>query len=152
MTNLFCGIDMAKFEHVASIYDSSSAEIILDSLHFTNDDKGFKTLLANLMKNKDSNIMIGFEFTTHYYQTLFHFLTAHHFKCFLINPYMTIKFRFISLRDAKNDNIDSRAIDQFLSFEYKQLIDEDYQVNELKELTKKRNFFHNRFVQDEDQS
>lgn len=140
MTNLFCGIDVAKFEHVASIYDPSAGEIILDSLHFTNDDKGFKTLLANLMQNKDFNIMIGFESTSHYHQTLFHFLTAHHFKCFLINPYMTSKFRSISLRDTKNDNIDSRAIAHFLSFEYKNLMNEEYQINELKELTKERNF------------
>ena len=122
------------------IYDPSSGEIILDSLHFTNDDKGFKTLLANLKKNKDSNILISFESTGHYHQTLFNFLTAHHFKCYLINPYMTSKFRSISLRDAKNDNIDSRVIAQFLSFEYKELFDEEYKVNELKELTKERSF------------
>ena len=140
MTHLFCGIDVAKFEHVASIYDPSTGEILLDSLHFTNDDKGFKTLLANLKKNKNSKIRIGFESTGHYHQTLFNFLTAHHFECFLINPYMTNKFRSISLRDAKNDNIDSRSIAQFLSFEYKQLMDEEYQVNELKELAKERNF------------
>lgn len=53
---------------------------------------------------------------------------------------MTNKFRSISLRDTKNDNIDSRAIAHFLSFEYKELFDEEYQVNELKELTKERNF------------
>lgn len=85
MTNLFCGIDVAKFEHVASIYDPSTGEIILDSLHFSNNDKGFKALLEILKKNKNHEILIGFESTGHYHQTLFHFLTAHHFKCYLIN-------------------------------------------------------------------
>ena len=140
MTILFCGIDVAKFEHVASIYDPSTGEIILDSLHFSNDDKGFKTLLETLKKNKNHEILVGFESTGHYHQTLFHFLTVHHFKCYLINPYMTNKFRSISLRDTKNDNIDSRAIAHFLSFEYRNLIDEEYQVNELKELAKERSF------------
>ena len=140
MTKLFCGIDVAKYEHVASIYDPSTGEIILNSLHFTNDDKGFKTLLVNLKRNKEREIIIGFESTGHYHQVLFNYITARHFKCYLINPYMTSKFRSISLRDSKNDNIDSRTIARFLSFEHRKLIDEEYQVNELKELAKERNF------------
>lgn len=140
MTKLFCGIDVAKYEHVASIYNPSTGEIILDSLHFTNDDKGFKTLLANLRKNKDNEIMIGFESTGHYHQTLFNYLTSKKYKCYLINPYMTSKFRSISLRDAKNDNIDSKAIAQFLSFEHLNLNNEEFLNNELKELAFQRQF------------
>ena len=140
MTKLFCGIDVAKYEHVASIYNPSTGEIILDSLHFTNDDKGFKTLLANLRKNKDNEIMIGFESTGHYHQTLFNYLTSKKYKCYLINPYMTSKFRSISLRDAKNDNIDSKAIAQFLSFEHLNLNNEKFLNNELKELAFQRQF------------
>ena len=49
MTKLFCGIDVAKFEHVASIYDPSTGEIILDSLHFDNSVKGFKSLLSQFL-------------------------------------------------------------------------------------------------------
>lgn len=138
MTCLFCGIDVAKFEHVASIYDPSTGEFLLDSLHFTNNDEGFKSLLAHLNTYKNYEILIGFESTSHYHQTLFHFLTTHHFKCYLINPFITSKFRSFSLRDSKNDNIDSRAIAHFLSFDYQNLIDEKYQINELKELSKSR--------------
>ena len=141
MTKLFCGIDVAKYEHVASIYDPSTGEIILDSLHFENNDKGFKSLDSNLSKlNKDYELLVGFESTGHYHQTLFNFLTSKKYKCYLINPYMTCKFRSISLRNAKNDNIDSRAIAQFLSFEYLHLNNEEYLNNELKELTIQRNF------------
>ena len=53
MTCLFCGIDVAKFEHVASIYDPSTGEFLLDSLHFTNNDEGFKSLLAHLNTYKN---------------------------------------------------------------------------------------------------
>ena len=96
MTCLFCGIDVAKFEHVASIYDPSTGEFLLDSLHFTNNDEGFKSLLAHLNTYKNHEILIGFESTSHYHQTLFHFLTTHHFKCYLINPFITSKFRSFS--------------------------------------------------------
>lgn len=140
MTKLFCGIDVAKYEHVASIYDPSTGEIILDSLHFANDDKGFKTLLANLRKNKNNEMVIGFESTGHYHQALFNYLTSEKYKCCLINPYMTSKFRSISLRDAKNDNVDSRAIAQFLSFEHPNLNNEEFLNNELKELALQRQF------------
>ena len=141
MTKLFCGIDVAKFEHVASIYDPSNGEIVLDSLHFDNSVKGFKSLLSHLSKlNKSKEVIVGFESTGHYHQALFNYLTISKYKCYLINPYMTNKFRSISLRDAKNDHIDSRAIAQFLSFEYSNLVNEDFLSNELKELALQRKF------------
>ena len=141
MTKIFCGIDVAKYEHVASVYDPISGEYILDSLHFDNNDKGLKSLLSNLSKlKKKYEIVIGFESTSHYHQVLFNYLTTKQYKCYLINPYMTSKFRSISLRDAKNDNIDSRAIATFLSFEYQKFINDEFIINELKELSEQRNF------------
>lgn len=141
MTKVFCGIDVAKYEHVASIYNPTTGEIILDSLHFDNNDKGFKSLESNLSKLKKTNeVLIGFESTGHYHQTLFNFLTFKKYKCYLINPYMTSKFRSISLRDVKNDNIDSKAIAKFLSFEHMNLKDEEFLSNELKELSLQRQF------------
>ena len=141
MTKIFCGIDVAKYEHVASVYNPITGEYILDSLHFDNSDKGLKSLLSNLSKlKKKYEIVIGFESTSHYHQVLFNYLTTKGYKCYLINPYMTSKFRSISLRDAKNDNIDSRAIATFLSFEYQKLTNEEFLVNELKELSQQRSF------------
>ena len=141
MTKAFCGIDVAKFEHVASVYDPAIGEYILDSLHFDNNDKGLKSLLSNLSKlKKKYEIVIGFESTSHYHQILFNYLTTKKYKCYLINPYMTSRFRSISLRDAKNDNIDSRTIASFLSFEYKNLVEDEFFINELKELACQRNF------------
>lgn len=141
MTKVFCGIDVAKYEHVASIYNPSTGVLELDSLHFDNNDKGFKELLSNLTKlDKDYEVIVGFESTGHYHQTLFNFLTTNKYKCYLINPYMTSRFRSISLRNAKNDDIDSRAIAQFLSFEYSNLTDEEFLSNELKELSLQREF------------
>lgn len=141
MTKLFCGIDVAKYEHVASIYNPSTGVIELDALHFENNDKGFKSLNSKLKSlSKGNDIYVGFESTGHYHQTLFNYLTAKGYKCYLINPYMTSRFRSISLRDTKNDNIDSRAIAEFLSLEYSKLSNEEYQSNELKELALQRDF------------
>ncbi len=141
MTKLFCGIDVAKYEHVASIYDPSTGEYILDSLHFENNEKGFKSLYSNLSKLKKTyDLVIGFESTSHYHMTLFSYLTGKKYKCCLINPYMTSRFRSVSLRNAKNDNIDSRAIAAFLSFEYPRLESEEFVNNELKELALQRHF------------
>lgn len=141
MKRLFCGIDVAKHEHVVSIYDPSTGEYILDSLHFENNEKGYKSLLSGLLKLKRKNdLVIGFESTGHYHMALFGFLSGKKYRCFLINPYMTSRFRSVSLRDAKNDNIDSRAIAQFMSFEYERLSEEEFVNNELKELSLQRSF------------
>ena len=140
MTHYFIGIDIAKYEHVASIYDSFTGEYILDSLHFTNDSKGFKQLLVNLSELKKEEMIVGFESTAHYHQTLFSYLTGKGYRCYLINPFMTNRFRSVSLRDAKNDDIDSRTIAAFLSFEYKKLKEEEFLSNELKELCLQRDY------------
>ena len=134
----FVGIDVAKYEHVVTILNSSTGELIVDSLHFDNNDKGFKSLLSNLSKLNKNDLVIGFESTAHYHQALFSFLTQKKYKCILINPYMTSRFRSISLRNAKNDNIDSRAIASFLSFEYKNLLQVEFESNEIKELSIQR--------------
>lgn len=132
------GIDVAKYEHVVTILNSSTGEYIVDSLHFDNNDKGFKSLLSNLSQLNKNDVVIGFESTAHYHQTLFNFLTQKKFKCILINPYMTSRFRSISLRNTKNDNIDSRAIATFLSFNYSDLLEDEFIINDLKELSNQR--------------
>ena len=134
----FVGVDIAKYEHVATILDDSTGEFLVDSLHFDNNSKGFKLLLSNLSKLDRNDVVIGFESTAHYHQTLFSYLSGKKYRCFLINPFMTSRFRSLSLRNAKNDNIDSRAIASFLSFEYRNLIEDDFFLNELKELSIQR--------------
>lgn len=136
----YVGVDIAKYEHVASIVDSKTGELVVDSLHFDNSIKGFKELLSHLSKLNNKDVLVGFESTAHYHQALFNYLTEHHYKCYLINPLMISRFRSISLRDSKNDNIDSRAISNFLLLEHKNLIDEEFEVNELKELCLQRSF------------
>ncbi|MBR2551408.1 MAG: IS110 family transposase, partial [Erysipelotrichaceae bacterium] len=116
-------------------------EYILDSLHFGNDEKGFDSLFSHLSKlKKGQEILIGFESTGHYHMALFSYLTGKKYTCYLLNPYMTSRFRSVSLRDTKNDDIDSRTIAAFLSFEYPRLENEEFINNELKELSLQRHF------------
>ena len=129
----FVGIDVAKYEHVASVYNSSTGELVVDSLHFDNNAEGFNSLLSSVSKFDD--LVFGFESTAHYHQNLFDFLSSKKYKCFLLNPIQTARFRGISIR---NDNIDSRSIAQFLMFSYKELINQEFIHNDLKELCVQR--------------
>ena len=134
----FVGIDVAKYTHVFSCIDSTTGELIHNSISFDNDSKGFNELLSKLsILNKDE-IVIGFESTAHYHQTLFNFLTQNNYNCILVNPLQTSRFRNLSLRDVKNDNVDSRSIAKFLLFEYEHLTNEEFQINELKDLCNQR--------------
>lgn len=136
----FVGIDIAKFEHVASILDSSSGELIVNSLLFDNNIKGFNLLLSNLSMLNKEDVVIGFESTAHYHLPLFNFLNENNWKCVLVNPIQISRFRKISIRDTKNDNIDSRVIANFLLLEHKHLLEEEFYNNELKELCLQRHF------------
>ena len=53
----YVGVDIAKFEHVASILDSKTGELVLDSFHFENSIKGFKELLSNFRRKTRLEIM-----------------------------------------------------------------------------------------------
>lgn len=134
--SIFIGIDVAKYEHVASAFDSSTGELVVDSLHFDNNVEGFNTLLSSLSKFDDC--IFGFESTAHYHQNLFSFLSSKKFKCYLLNPIQTCHFRGLSIRNAKNDNIDSKSIAQFLMFSSEELIQEEFNQNDLKELCTQR--------------
>lgn len=136
----FVGIDIAKYEHVASIYNSLTGELVIDSLHFNNNDEGFNSLLSNLSKFDD--LVFGFESTAHYHQNLYNFLSSKKYKCFLLNPIQTYRFRGLSIRNVKNDNIDSRSIAQFLLFSHEHLIEQEFVHNELKELCTHRDSFY----------
>lgn len=129
---IFVGIDVAKYDHVASAYDSATGELVIDSLLFNNSDEGFQSLLSALPDSDD--IVFGFESTAHYHLNLFNFLSLKSYTCFLLNPIQTHGFRNLSIRDAKNDCIDSRSIAQFLMFSHANLIKEEFNQNELKEL------------------
>lgn len=49
----FISIDAAKYEHIASCYSHSTGELIVNSLHFNHNDKGFNSLWSVLSELDD---------------------------------------------------------------------------------------------------
>ena len=133
----FVGVDIAKFTHYACIIDERGV-VHANSFSFENTIDGFKLFLSTLSSFEKKDILIGFESTAHYHENLFNFLSTRGFKCELINPILTKRFRSLSLRDAKTDKIDAFSIASFLSFNHSRMNGSSFSINELKFLCNER--------------
>lgn len=111
----FIGIDVAKFNHLACVVDIKGSTIIAP-FSFENSMEGFELLLSKVHTLPNDDFIFGFESTAHYHENLLHFLKSHHFNFKLINPILTKRFRGLSIRDVKNDKIDSHSIALYLAF------------------------------------
>lgn len=133
------GIDIAKLNHVASCFDSSTNEIVFSNFKFKNDFDGFSALLKKISAFDSKNLMIGLESTSHYGENLIHFLFQHGFTVALMNPLQTSHLRKANIRDAKNDNLDSIHIAKSLLFTKLHFISEkNMDCFSLKKLTRFR--------------
>lgn len=133
----FVGVDIAKFTHYACIIDERGV-IHANSFSFENTIDGFQLFLSALSSLEKNDILVGFESTAHYHENLFNFLSARGFKCELINPILTKRFRSLSLRDTKTDKIDAFSIASFLSFNHSRMNGSSFFINELKFLCNER--------------
>lgn len=63
----YCGIDIAKYKHEASVIDINGKALI-DSISFANDKQGCEKILAVFEKIEivPSDVIIGMEATGHY--------------------------------------------------------------------------------------
>ena len=71
----YCGIDIAKYKHEATIIDESGTAL-LNSLSFANSKEGCEKLTALFEKlyiSKD-NLLIGMEATGHYWLSVYGYL------------------------------------------------------------------------------
>lgn len=133
------GIDIAKLNHVASCFDSSTNEIVFSNFKFKNDFHGFSALLKKISAFDSKNLMIGLESTSHYGENLIHFLFQHDFNVVLMNPLQTSHLRRANIRDAKNDHLDSVNIAKSLLFTKLNFISEkNMDCFSLKKLTRFR--------------
>ncbi|CAL7889360.1 IS110 family RNA-guided transposase [Fusobacterium necrophorum] len=132
-------IDIAKLNHVASCFDSSTNQIVFSNFKFKNDFNGFSALLKKIETFDTKNLMIGLESTSHYGENLIHFLFQHGFTVALMNPLQTSHLRKANIRDAKNDNLDSIHIAKSLLFTKLHFISEkNMDCFSLKKLTRFR--------------
>ncbi len=113
----YCGIDIAKYKHEATIIDENG-KALLDSISFANTKEGCEKLLSlfeRLSISKDE-LLIGMEATGHYWLSVHAFLLELGFEVKVINPIQSEAFRKMYIRQTKNDSKDSFIIAQIMRF------------------------------------
>lgn len=113
----YCGIDIAKHKHEATVIDESG-KALLDSISFSNSREGCEKLLAlfeRLNISRDT-LLIGMEATGHYWLSVYGFLLEQDFEVKVINPIQSEAFRKMYIRQTKNDSKDSFVIAQIMRF------------------------------------
>jgi transposase len=123
----YCGIDIAKRKHEASVIEQSG-RAISKSFSLENSADGAAKLFKffkdnNIAKN---SVIIGMEATGHYWLALYSFLTEEDYDVKVINPIQSDAFRKMYIRQTKNDSKDAYVIAQIMRFG-------EYQTTELAE-------------------
>lgn len=110
----YCGIDIAKNNHEASIIDEKG-RLVIESISFSNSQKGCEKLFEKF-EIIPENIVIGMEATGHYWLSVYSFLVENDFNVKVINPIQSEAFRKMYIRQTKNDSKDSFIIAQIMRF------------------------------------
>lgn len=113
----YCGIDIAKHKHEASVIDSDGKALI-DSISFSNTKDGCEKITAIFEKlgASVSDVVIGMEATGHYWLSVYTFFVELGFSVKVINPIQSEAFRKMYIRQTKNDSVDSFIIAQIMRF------------------------------------
>ncbi|MDE7122672.1 MAG: IS110 family transposase [Oscillospiraceae bacterium] len=113
----YCGIDIAKYKHEASVINASG-KALQDSISFANDKNGCEKLLAVFKKLEISvsDVVIGMEATGHYWLSVYTFFAGLGYSVKVINPIQSDAFRKMYIRQTKNDSKDSYIIAQIMRF------------------------------------
>ena len=113
----YCGIDIAKYKHEASVIDETG-NALLDSMSFSNTKEGCEKLLAlfNRLSISKEELLVGMEATGHYWLGVHAFLLEAGFEVKVINPIQSEAFRKMYIRQTKNDSKDSFVIAQIMRF------------------------------------
>ena len=136
---LLLGVDIAKLNHVASLVDSDSGELIFSNFKFQNNMPGFFSLYEKITTSSIKDIIIGLESTGHYGENFINFFFQKGFKIAVINPLETSHLRKANIRDTKNDHLDSVTIAKALLFDNHKFVSQKNISNfALKKLTRFR--------------
>lgn len=113
----YCGIDIAKRNHEASVIDAEGKPL-LDSITITNTQEGCEKLfsLFERLGVGEDDIIIGMEATGHYWLSVYEYLTEKQYDVRVINPIQSDAFRKMYIRQTKNDSKDSFIIAQVMRF------------------------------------
>ncbi len=113
----YCGIDIAKYRHEATVIDENG-RALQESISFSNSKEGCEKLLSlfeRLSISKD-DLIIGMEATGHYWLSVYEYLLGGGFEVKVINPIQSEAFRKMYIRQTKNDSRDSFIIAQIMRF------------------------------------
>ena len=113
----YCGIDIAKYKHEASIIDSDG-KALLDSVSFANNKEGCEKVLSSFEKLgiEVESVIIGMEATGHYWFSVYEHFSQLGYDVKVINPIQSDAFRKMYIRQTKNDSKDSFIIAQIMRF------------------------------------
>ena len=113
----YCGIDIAKRKHEASVIDESG-RAISRSFPIDNSADGAAKLFRFFVDNgvNKDDVVIGMEATGHYWLALYSFLVDEGYTVKVINPIQSDAFRKMYIRQTKNDSRDSFIIAQIMRF------------------------------------
>lgn len=107
---ILVGIDIGKNQHIFSIIDKETGEILSNPSVFNNNQEGFLLLIKKLNNYSKSELLIGMEDTGHYHFALLKYLLVRHYTVALINPTTTDLTRKLQGGITKNDPLDSLTI------------------------------------------
>jgi transposase len=113
----YCGIDIAKRKHEASVIDETG-RLLSKSFSLENSADGAARLFACLDEHEigKDDVLIGMEATGHYWLAMYSFLTDEGYVVKVINPIQSDAFRKMYIRQTKNDSKDSFVIAQIMRF------------------------------------
>jgi transposase len=113
----YCGIDIAKHKHEASVIEESG-KLLSKSISLENSADGAAKLSGLFAEHGISkgNVLIGMEATGHYWLSMYSFLTEEGYDVKVINPIQSDAFRKMYIRQTKNDSKDSFVIAQIMRF------------------------------------
>ena len=113
--NLYVGIDIGKFFHVACFLDEGGNQ--LDSLKFDTTYQGFAELEENLRKlARPEATLLGMEATGHYWFPLYEFLKDRAYQVKVFNPLKVNRFRDFYIQPTKTDAKDAFVIANILRY------------------------------------
>ena len=115
---LIVGVDVAKKNHYARIYNSMGIDVV-KPFYFHNSREGFCRLLGKISeakeKEKAERVIIGMEPTGHYWKPLAYFLKEAGYTVVIVNPYHVKNSKEMEDNSQdKNDRKDAGLIAQLV--------------------------------------
>ena len=101
----FCGIDVAKRQHMALIMDSAG-QSVKPAFTVANSRADFELLIEQL-RSLSGPVKVALEATGHYWLTLYETLTTAGFAVVVLNPLQVHAYRRSGIRKCKTDRSDA---------------------------------------------